>query len=106
MVAGLMLAIETIVHYTVNPGDDPHIKAFGVPLRCVQPDHLGAWRCHLSVGGFLLARKTWIRVGRAWDDATTAAREKGVARMSTPAIELRGCPKKLRQYHRSSVTSI
>src|SRR6202167_1236082 len=30
MIAGLILSIETTVHYTVNPGDDSHIKAFGV----------------------------------------------------------------------------
>src|ERR1700728_1182419 len=30
MVAGLMLAIETIVHYTVNSDEDPKTKAFGI----------------------------------------------------------------------------
>src|SRR4030095_6369567 len=30
LIAGLILAIDTIVHFTVNPGDDPNIKAFGM----------------------------------------------------------------------------
>jgi branched-chain amino acid transport system permease protein len=30
-------------------------------------------------GGYLIARRTWARVGQAWNDATGVAREKGVA---------------------------
>ena len=41
MIAGLVLSIETIVHYTVNPGDDPHIKAFGVGFDAASPYDLG-----------------------------------------------------------------
>src|SRR6185295_10300100 len=37
LIAGLMLAIETIVHFTVNPGDDSHIKAFGIPFDAASP---------------------------------------------------------------------
>jgi branched-chain amino acid transport system permease protein len=33
----------------------------------------------LLIGGFLVARKTWTWVGYAWDDATSVAREKGIA---------------------------
>jgi branched-chain amino acid transport system permease protein len=33
----------------------------------------------LLIGGFLVARKTWTRVGYAWDDATSGAREKEIA---------------------------
>ena len=79
MVAGLILAIETIVHYTVNPGDDPHIKAFGVALQCGEPDDLGRWRPFSLIGGFLVARMTWRRVGEAWDDATTRGARKGIS---------------------------
>jgi branched-chain amino acid transport system permease protein len=77
MVAGLMLAIETIVHYTVNAGDDPNTKAFGIPFDASSPI---TWvlAAVLIIVGFFLARKSWTRVGRAWDDATTVAREKGV----------------------------
>jgi branched-chain amino acid transport system permease protein len=77
MVAGLMLAIETTVHYTVNSGDDPNTKAFGIPFNASSPI---TWvlAAVLIIVGFFLARKTWTRVGRAWDDATTVAREKGV----------------------------
>ena len=72
-----LLAIETIVHYTVNSGDDPNTKAFGIPFDASSPV---TWvvAAVLIIAGFLLARKTWTRVGQAWDDATTVAREKGV----------------------------
>src|SRR6202161_4420238 len=76
MIAGLILSIETIVHYTENPGDDSHIKAFGVNFAAARP-YIWALAAVLVVVGFFLARKTWTRVGQAWDDATTVAREKG-----------------------------
>ena len=78
MIAGLVLATETIVHYTVNPGDNSHIRAFGVGFDAASPQLWGL-AVILLVGGFLVARKTWIRVGHAWDSATSAAREKGTA---------------------------
>jgi branched-chain amino acid transport system permease protein len=78
MIAGLMLGIETIVHYTVNPGDDSHIKAFGVSFDAASP-YIWAMATTLSIGGFFLARKTWSWVGRAWDEANSGEREKGAA---------------------------
>jgi branched-chain amino acid transport system permease protein len=70
--------METIVHYTVNPGDDSHIKAFGVSFDAAS--HLiWATSAILLFGGYLIARRTWARVGQAWNDATGVAREKGVA---------------------------
>jgi branched-chain amino acid transport system permease protein len=33
----------------------------------------------LLIGGYLVARQTWRRIGHAWDDATSVAREKGIA---------------------------
>ena len=36
-VAGLVLAIETIVFYTVHHGDDPNIKAFGMSFNAASP---------------------------------------------------------------------
>jgi branched-chain amino acid transport system permease protein len=78
MIAGLILSVETIVHYTVNPGDDPHIKAFGVGFDAASP-YIWATAAVLLVGGFLAARKTWTWVGQAWDEATGPARDKGMA---------------------------
>jgi branched-chain amino acid transport system permease protein len=78
MITGLMLAIETIVHYTVNPGDDSHIKAFGVNFDAASK-YIWATSVILMIGGYLVARKTWTWVGHAWDDATSRALEKGVA---------------------------
>jgi branched-chain amino acid transport system permease protein len=77
MIAGLVLSIETIVHYTVNPGDDSHIKAFGVSFDAASP-YIWSMAAILLIGGFLLARKTWEWVGLAWDSASSAAREKGM----------------------------
>jgi branched-chain amino acid transport system permease protein len=78
MVTGLMLAIETTVHFTVNPNEDSHIKAFGVPFDAANPA-IWAIAAVLLIGGFLVARWTWARVAASWDDALSAAREKGVA---------------------------
>jgi branched-chain amino acid transport system permease protein len=76
MVAGLVLAIETVVHHTVSPGEDPNIKAFGVNFNTSSPV---TWILapFLIVAGFIVARKTWSWVASAWDDALTAARDKG-----------------------------
>jgi branched-chain amino acid transport system permease protein len=76
LLAGLVLAIETIVHHTVNPGDDPNIKAFGMSFNASSPI---TWTIalFLIVGGFVVARETWRRLARAWDDAMTAAHEEG-----------------------------
>ena len=76
LVAGLVLAIETIVHHTVNPGDDPSIKAFGMNFNASSPI---TWiiALFLVVAGFVAARQTWRRLAHAWDDALMAAHEKG-----------------------------
>ena len=78
MIAGLILSIETIVHFTVNPGDDSHIKAFGFSFDAASP-YIWVMAVILPIGGFLVARKTWSWVGHAWDNATSVAREKGIA---------------------------
>ncbi len=78
MIAGLILSIETIVHFTVSPGDDSHIKAFGVSFDAASPS-IWAMAAILLIGGFLVARRTWTWVGHAWDHATSTAREKGIA---------------------------
>jgi branched-chain amino acid transport system permease protein len=78
MITGLVLSIETIVHYTVNPGDDSRIKAFGVGFDAASP-YVWALAAVLLIGGFPVARKTWDWVGRAWDTAAATAREKGIA---------------------------
>jgi branched-chain amino acid transport system permease protein len=78
MLAGLVLALETIVHYTVNPGDDPHIKAFGVSFDAASP-LIWATSAILLFGGYLIARRSWAGVAEAWNDAAGVAREKDVA---------------------------
>jgi branched-chain amino acid transport system permease protein len=78
MITGLMLAIETTVHFTVNPGDDSHIRSFGIPFDAASP-YIWMMALILTVGGFYLARKTWARVAQAWDEALSSARDKGVA---------------------------
>lgn len=78
MIVGLILAIEITVHYAVNPGDDSHIKAFGVPFDAGNPVLWGV-AAILLIGGFWVARKTWTRVGHAWSDAASMARDKGAA---------------------------
>ncbi len=74
MVTGLMLAIESIVHYTTNPSDNPNIKAFGIPFNAASPITWGV-ALALIVIGFVVARRTWTWVGRAWDEATAPPKE-------------------------------
>ena len=78
MLGGLVLAIEIVVHHTVNASDDPVIQAFGMRFDAASPLIWGL-AAALMIVGYLLARRTWAYVARAWDDALTAAREKGIA---------------------------
>src|ERR1700728_4616426 len=78
MIVGFILIIETVVHFSVNPGDDSHIRAFGVPFDAASPLIWGL-AVVLAAGGLLVARRTWQQVGRAWDEAAGTAREKGAA---------------------------
>jgi branched-chain amino acid transport system permease protein len=78
LLIGLMLGIESIVHHTMNPSEDPNIKAFGIPFNAASP-LTWALSAVLVVGGFLVARMTWKRVAHAWDDALTTARAKELA---------------------------
>ena len=78
LLIGLMLAIECIVHYTMNSMEDPNIRAFGIPFNTVSPV-TWAVSAVLIVGGFMVARMTWKRVAIAWDEALTAARAKEMA---------------------------
>jgi branched-chain amino acid transport system permease protein len=76
MIAGLVLAIEIVVHHTVNAGDDPHIKAFDIGLNAASP-LTWLFAIVLFVAGYAVARRTWAHVARIWDNALTTARDKG-----------------------------
>ncbi len=76
MLAGLVLAIEIVVHHTVNAADDPDIHAFGLAFNAASPLIWGL-AAALIIVGYIVARKTWAYVAHSWDDAMTAAREKG-----------------------------
>lgn len=78
LLLGLMLGIESIVHYTMNSMEDPNIKAFGIPFNAASPMTWAA-SVILIVGGFMVARMTWKRIAVAWDEALTAARAKEMA---------------------------
>jgi branched-chain amino acid transport system permease protein len=41
MIAGLILAIEIVVQHTVNAGQDPNTKAFGVHFNAASPSRAG-----------------------------------------------------------------
>ncbi|MFC0239720.1 branched-chain amino acid ABC transporter permease [Rhodopseudomonas telluris] len=72
---GLMLMIETIVHYTVNPHEDPNRVAFGVPFNAASPLTWAA-SAALIIVGFILAKMAWKRVAERWDTTLTEARAK------------------------------
>jgi len=76
MIAGLILAIEIVARHTVNAGEDPNTKAFGVRFNAASP-LIWLLAVALVIGGFVVARQTWRWVGKAWDEALIAAREKG-----------------------------
>lgn len=76
MLAGLVLAIEIVVHHTVNAAEDPNIKAFGMNFNAASPLIWGL-AAALIIVGYIVARKTWTHVAHSWDTAMTAAREKG-----------------------------
>ena len=78
LMIGLMLMIESTVHHTVNPNNDPNIRAFGIPFNASSPITWGV-ALVLVVVGFVLARMSWRRVALAWDEALSAARAKGLA---------------------------
>lgn len=78
MLVGLILGVETIVHFTVNANEDSHIKAFGIPFDA-ENRAIWAVAAVLLIGGFLLARKCYAYVAARWDDALTEARAKGIA---------------------------
>jgi branched-chain amino acid transport system permease protein len=76
MIAGLVLAIEIVVHHTVNASDDPHIKAFGIGFNAASP-LTWLFAIVLFVADYAVARRTWAHVARTWDNALTTARDKG-----------------------------
>jgi branched-chain amino acid transport system permease protein len=76
MIAGSILAIEIVVQHTVNAGEDPNTKAFGVRFNAASP-FIWLLAATFLIGGFVVARRTWKWVGKAWDEALIAAREKG-----------------------------
>ena len=78
LVAGLALMIECIVFHTTNHGDDPHIRAFGVPFNAASP-MTWALSVALIIIGYLLARRPWTNITHAWDNALSATPGKGGA---------------------------
>ena len=75
-IAGLILAIEIVAQLTLNAGEDPNTKAFGVRFNAASP-LIWLLAVALVIGGFTVARRTWRCVEKAWDEALIAAREKG-----------------------------
>ena len=77
MIAGLILAIEIVVQHTVNAGEDPNTKAFGVHFNAASP-LIWLLATALVIGGFVVGRPAWRWVAKAWDEALNTAREKGI----------------------------
>jgi branched-chain amino acid transport system permease protein len=75
-IAGLILAIEIVVRHTGDAGEDPNTKAFGVHFNAASP-LIWLLAATLLIGGFVVARRTWKWVGKAWDEALIAASERG-----------------------------
>ena len=73
---GVILAIETVAHYTTTGGEGNVINLVGIPFNATAPT---TWLAAavLVIAGFLIARVTWRRVAEAWDRAATIARDRG-----------------------------
>lgn len=76
LASGVVLAIETVAHYTDGEGEGKVIHLFGVAFDSTAP-LTWAIAAVLIIGGFFIARLTWQRIAEAWDGATTIARERG-----------------------------
>jgi branched-chain amino acid transport system permease protein len=77
MIAGLILGIEIVVQHTINAGEDPHTKAFGVHFNAASP-LIWLLATAFVIGGFVVGRPAWRWVAKAWDEALNTAREKGI----------------------------
>ena len=88
MIAGLVLAIETIVHHTVNPGEDPNIKAFGVSFNAASPI---IWMIAAVPDRRRICRRAQdLELGRAGlGRGAHGGARKGISTHDAPAIELR-----------------
>ena len=85
MMAGLILAIEIVVQHTVNAGEDPNTKAFGVHFNAASP-WIWLLAMALIIGGFIVARRTWT-MGRTRPGTRHHRRtRKGIPRMTSPAL--------------------
>lgn len=73
LVLGMILAIETVAHYSAG---DAEMMLFGIRLDPVAPTTWGV-AIVLIAGGYLVARVTWRRIAAAWDRAATFARAEG-----------------------------
>ena len=76
MACGVVLAIETVAHYSNGEGEGKLVRLFGVAFDSTAPL---TWvvAAALIIGGFFIARLTWQRIAEAWDRATTLARDRG-----------------------------
>jgi branched-chain amino acid transport system permease protein len=71
---GIILVIETLARNSTGSGDV--INLFGLSFNPAAP---ATWAVAavLLVGGYLASRLTWRRITDAWDNAATAARDRG-----------------------------
>jgi branched-chain amino acid transport system permease protein len=76
LAGGIILAIESIAHFSANEGQSNVVGLLGVPFDTTAPS---TWLAAavLIVGGGLLARLTWKRIAAAWDRAATESRKQG-----------------------------
>ncbi|MDE2377856.1 branched-chain amino acid ABC transporter permease [Bradyrhizobium sp.] len=74
LACGVILTIETIARYP--DGERNPVNLFGVAFN---PGSPATWiaAAVLVIGGFFVARLTWMRIADAWDRAATVARDRG-----------------------------
>ena len=78
LASGLILTIETVARYTDSEGQGTLISLFGLPFQAMSPTTWIA-AAVLTIGGLLVAPWTWRKVAEAWDRATSASGDRGLA---------------------------
>lgn len=76
LTCGVILIIETVSRFLGHSGGSVVVRLLGIPFDTSRP---ATWiiGAVLTLGGFIVARKSWRRIAEAWDRTGASARDKG-----------------------------
>jgi branched-chain amino acid transport system permease protein len=76
LACGIILAIESLAHFSANEGQGNLVRMLGIPFDTTASSTWVA-AAVLIIGGGLLARLSWARIAAAWDRAAIESRKRG-----------------------------